>query len=232
MCTPILKDLCRRISPLTSRVQSRHASTPHDSASDAFARHPDVASCGTTPSRENETTGGEPLGEFHRLGADWNGNRCVDDDGRPTTRPPCAAYVEIMVPVFTRRAWRCVWEMIQNDLSHGWGLDLTWQLCAADEKRNATAVDGMGVVDAQGITHLGAPTLTEQGVDGAHVAGTTAVRRRRTAEWSAYNRRWRTPDLRETYLAEEKEEDEDGKGKGEGEGGDDADATNETDARP
>ena len=47
--------------------------------------------------RENETTGGEPLGEFHRLGADWNGNRCVDDDGNPTTRPPCAAYVEIIV---------------------------------------------------------------------------------------------------------------------------------------
>jgi hypothetical protein len=100
--------------------------------------------------------------------------------------------------------------MIQNDLSHGWGLDLTWQLCAADDTKNATAVDGMGVVDAQGITHLGSPTLTEQGVDGAHIAGTTAVSRRRIAEWSAYNRRWRTPDLREKYLylAEEKSEKE------------------------
>ncbi len=141
------------------------------------------------------------------------------------------------MPVFTRRAWRCVWEMIQNDLSHGWGLDLTWQLCAADDTKNATAVDGMGVVDAQGITHLGAPTLTEQGVDGAHIAGTTAVSRRRIAEWSAYNRRWRTPDLREKYLylAEEKsekeeKEDDDGKDDGKDEGGDDADATNETDA--
>ncbi|EOY34394.1 T6D22.12 isoform 4 [Theobroma cacao] len=27
--------------------------------------------------------------------------------------PPCAAFVEIMAPVFSREAWRCVWYMIQ-----------------------------------------------------------------------------------------------------------------------
>ncbi|XP_020107308.1 uncharacterized protein LOC109723380 isoform X1 [Ananas comosus] len=27
--------------------------------------------------------------------------------------PPCAAFVEIMAPVFSRKAWRCVWHMIQ-----------------------------------------------------------------------------------------------------------------------
>ncbi|KAJ4974805.1 hypothetical protein NE237_007979 [Protea cynaroides] len=27
--------------------------------------------------------------------------------------PPCAAFVEIMAPVFSRDAWRCVWHMIQ-----------------------------------------------------------------------------------------------------------------------
>ncbi|CAA3030559.1 uncharacterized protein LOC111396163 [Olea europaea subsp. europaea] len=41
--------------------------------------------------------------------------------------PPCAAFVEIMAPVFSRDAWRCVWYMIQNDLVHGWGLDLALQ---------------------------------------------------------------------------------------------------------
>ena len=48
-CTSILKDFSRRISPpgRVPRFQSRRASTPHNSASDAFHRHPDVASYGT-----------------------------------------------------------------------------------------------------------------------------------------------------------------------------------------
>ncbi|KAL8466334.1 hypothetical protein ACS0TY_035442 [Phlomoides rotata] len=43
--------------------------------------------------------------------------------------PPCAAFVEIMAPVFSREAWRCVWHLIQNDLVHGWGLDFALQRC-------------------------------------------------------------------------------------------------------
>ncbi|CAI0397887.1 unnamed protein product [Linum tenue] len=43
--------------------------------------------------------------------------------------PPCAAFVEIMAPVFSRKAWRCVWHMIQNDLVHGWGLDFALRRC-------------------------------------------------------------------------------------------------------
>jgi hypothetical protein len=47
--TPIIKDFCRRISPpRVPRFQSRHTSTPFNSASDAFELHPDVASYGTT----------------------------------------------------------------------------------------------------------------------------------------------------------------------------------------
>jgi hypothetical protein len=46
------------------------------------------------------------------------------------------------VPVFSRYAWRCVWSMIQNDLTHGWGLDLTWYNCAADVVANRSAVNG------------------------------------------------------------------------------------------
>ncbi|KAL3723070.1 hypothetical protein ACJRO7_035279 [Eucalyptus globulus] len=48
--------------------------------------------------------------------------------------PPCAAFVEIMAPVFSREAWRCVWHMIQNDLVHGWGLDFALRKCV--EVRN------------------------------------------------------------------------------------------------
>jgi len=43
--------------------------------------------------------------------------------------PPCAGFVEIMAPVFSRDAWRCVWHMIQNDLIHGWGLDFALRKC-------------------------------------------------------------------------------------------------------
>ncbi|PIN02651.1 hypothetical protein CDL12_24828 [Handroanthus impetiginosus] len=57
--------------------------------------------------------------------------------------PPCAAFVEIMAPVFSRNAWRCVWHMIQNDLVHGWGLDFALRKCVEP------AHDKIGVVDSQ-----------------------------------------------------------------------------------
>ena len=45
--TPILKDFARRIAPpRVPRFQSRHTSTPLNSASDAFQLHPDIASYG------------------------------------------------------------------------------------------------------------------------------------------------------------------------------------------
>ncbi|CAN1182198.1 hypothetical protein LINPERPRIM_LOCUS40718 [Linum perenne] len=52
--------------------------------------------------------------------------------------PPCAAFVEIMAPVFSRNAWRCVWHMIQP----------------AHEK--------IGVVDSQWIIHQVIPSLGSQ----------------------------------------------------------------------
>lgn len=53
--------------------------------------------------------------------------RCSAQDA--ARRPPCSAFVEVMAPVFTRRAWACVWHMIQNDLVHGWGLDWNFWRC-------------------------------------------------------------------------------------------------------
>lgn len=140
--------------------------------------------------------------EMHRFGKDWRGEACLDDGGVARLRPPCAAYVEIMVPVFSRRAWRCVWNMIQNDLTHGWGLDLTWHTCAADPAHNKTAVQAMGVVDAQGVKHLGVPTLSEQGEGSNAAKAFQAVRRRRAAEWDLFNARWRAPDVEALFQIE------------------------------
>uniref|UniRef100_A0A803NE30 Uncharacterized protein n=1 Tax=Chenopodium quinoa TaxID=63459 RepID=A0A803NE30_CHEQI len=42
--------------------------------------------------------------------------------------PPCAGFIEIMAPVFSNKAWRCVWHMIQNDLVYGWGHDFALRM--------------------------------------------------------------------------------------------------------
>ncbi|XP_057421038.1 uncharacterized protein LOC130715058 isoform X2 [Lotus japonicus] len=70
--------------------------------------------------------------------------------------PPCAAFVEIMAPVFSRDAWRCVWHMIQNEFVHGWGLDFAFRKCVEP------AHEKIGVVDAQWIVHQGIPSLGNQ----------------------------------------------------------------------
>ncbi|XP_058101726.1 uncharacterized protein LOC131245940 isoform X2 [Magnolia sinica] len=70
--------------------------------------------------------------------------------------PPCAAFVEIMAPVFSRDAWRCVWHMIQNDLVHGWGLDFALRRCVEP------AHEKIGVVDSQWIVHQVIPSLGNQ----------------------------------------------------------------------
>ncbi|KAK4793387.1 hypothetical protein SAY86_023822 [Trapa natans] len=73
---------------------------------------------------------------------------------RHSTTPPCVGWVEMMAPVFSKAAWRCVWHMIQNDLIHAWGLDQLLGYCAqGDRTRN------VGVVDSEYIVHLGLPTL-------------------------------------------------------------------------
>ncbi|KAL8153873.1 hypothetical protein V2J09_011633, partial [Rumex salicifolius] len=71
--------------------------------------------------------------------------------------PPCAAFIEIMAPVFSRNAWRCVWNMIQNDLVHGWGLDFALRRCVEPAHKK------IGVVDSQWIVHQTVPSLGNQG---------------------------------------------------------------------
>ncbi|KAG9145549.1 hypothetical protein Leryth_025526 [Lithospermum erythrorhizon] len=63
---------------------------------------------------------------FHRrVYANRGSYRCsASSDG-----PPCSGFVEGMAPVFSRAAWRCVWNLIQNDLVHGWGMDMKLGYC-------------------------------------------------------------------------------------------------------
>lgn len=107
--------------------------------------------------------------------------------------PPCAAFVEIMAPVFSRDAWRCVWHMIQNDLVHGWGLDFALQKCVdpAHEK--------IGVVDSQWIVHQVVPSLGNQGETEDEKAPWQSVRERCKFEWSQFQAR--LADAEKNYFA-------------------------------
>lgn len=71
-----------------------------------------------------------------------------------SSAPPCTGWIEMMAPVFSRAAWRCVWYMIQNDLIHAWGLDMQLGYCAQGDRTKT-----IGVVDAEYIVHYGIPTL-------------------------------------------------------------------------
>ncbi|XP_039160157.1 protein DETOXIFICATION 34 isoform X2 [Eucalyptus grandis] len=55
---------------------------------------------------------------------------CGKGCGSNSTAPPCTGLIEMMAPVFSSVAWRCVWYMIQNDLIHAWGLDTQLGYCA------------------------------------------------------------------------------------------------------
>ncbi|GAB4831277.1 hypothetical protein Ancab_005290 [Ancistrocladus abbreviatus] len=68
--------------------------------------------------------------------------------------PPCTGWVEGMAPVFSRAAWFCTWHLIQNDLVHGWGLDMKLGYCAQGDR-----TEKVGVVDSEYIVHQGIQTL-------------------------------------------------------------------------
>ncbi|CAI9767914.1 unnamed protein product [Fraxinus pennsylvanica] len=97
--------------------------------------------------------------------------------------PPCSAFIEIMAPVFSREAWRCVWHMIQNDLVHGWGLDFALQKCVEP------AHEKIGVVDAQWIVHQSVPSLGNQGQADHGKAPWQGVRERCRREWKMFQTR-------------------------------------------
>ncbi|XP_057954609.1 uncharacterized protein LOC131148729 isoform X2 [Malania oleifera] len=108
--------------------------------------------------------------------------------------PPCAAFVEIMAPVFSREAWRCVWHMVQNDLVHGWGLDFALRRCVEP------AHEKIGVVDSQWIVHQVVPSLGNQGESENGKAPWQGVRDRCRSEWAQFQARLSNAD--KAYLAQ------------------------------
>ncbi|KAK5846903.1 hypothetical protein PVK06_003204 [Gossypium arboreum] len=108
--------------------------------------------------------------------------------------PPCAAFVEIMAPVFSQEAWRCVWYLIQNDLVHGWGLDFALRRCVSP------AHEKIGVVDSQWIVHQGIRSLGNQGETLGGISPRDAVRIRSKIEWAMFQKRLVNADL--AYVAQ------------------------------
>ncbi|GAB4825417.1 hypothetical protein Ancab_008290 [Ancistrocladus abbreviatus] len=108
--------------------------------------------------------------------------------------PPCAAFVEIMAPVFSRTAWRCVWHMIQNDLVHGWGLDFALRRCVEP------AHEKIGVIDSQWIIHRVIPSLGNQGKAEKGKTPWEGVRERCKKEWAQFQNRLANADR--AYLAQ------------------------------
>ncbi|CAM6085701.1 unnamed protein product [Calypogeia fissa] len=118
-------------------------------------------------------------GEVHKTAEEEKPGWCKDGPHQP----PCAGFVEIMAPVFSRKAWRCFWHMIQNDLVHGWGMDFNMGRCAEP------AHEKVGVVDTQWIQHLGIPSLGSQGIRVGGKKPWAAVKDRCYKEWVILRKR-------------------------------------------
>jgi hypothetical protein len=117
---------------------------------------------------------------FYKPASALGGGGCDD----ASTGPPCTGWVEMMVPVFSRAAWRCSWGMVQNDLVHAWGLDYKLGYCAQGDRTLK-----VGVVDSEYVLHRGVPTLG--GTEGKAGAFRAAVRRRSVVEMQIFDRRWK-----------------------------------------
>ncbi|XP_047085271.1 uncharacterized protein LOC124696609 [Lolium rigidum] len=124
--------------------------------------------------------GGDVHRRFYKAASALGGGGCDDS----STGPPCAGWVEMMVPFFSRAAWRCSWGMVQNDLVHAWGLDYKLGYCAQGDRTLK-----VGVVDSEYVLHRGVPTLG--GTEGKAAAFRVAVRRRSHAEMQIFDRRWK-----------------------------------------
>ncbi|XP_047053198.1 uncharacterized protein LOC124659333 [Lolium rigidum] len=96
-------------------------------------------------------------------------------------------FVEVMAPVFSRDAWRCVWHMIQNDLIHGWGLDFHFWRCVDDPEEH------IGIVDAQYVVHHAVTTLMGKG-NKANTGIGAKVKARCTEEYSTFRSRMSDAD--------------------------------------
>lgn len=105
----------------------------------------------------------KPDVEIHKIVAvPYNNERGGGGRCKGPLLPPCAAFVEMMAPVFSREAWKCVWKLIQNDLVHSWGLDFNFHRCVGGG--GSGAYERMGIVDSQWVLHKNLASLGLQGV--------------------------------------------------------------------
>ncbi|XP_051197960.1 uncharacterized protein [Lolium perenne] len=129
----------------------------------------------TKGKKQYDITVKRDAGEMHKT--DAGGKGCPDVHQRP-----CSGFVEVMAPVFSRDAWRCVWHMIQNDLIHGWGLDFHFWRCVDDPEEQ------IGVVDAQYVVHHAVTTLMGKG-NKANTGIGAKVKARCTEEYATFRSR-------------------------------------------
>ncbi|KAL7110032.1 hypothetical protein ACP275_06G212200 [Erythranthe tilingii] len=111
---------------------------------------------------------------------DGKGIQCDDN----SSAPPCTGWIEVMAPVFSKAAWRCVWYMIQNDLIHAWGLDIRLGYCAQGDRTKS-----IGVVDAEYIVHYGLPTLGEPDKAKLASSGDNSKEKKEASKSNAINKR-------------------------------------------
>ncbi|GMH05410.1 hypothetical protein Nepgr_007250 [Nepenthes gracilis] len=131
--------------------------------------------------------------KFHRRVYDGRGSlRCSS----ASHGPPCTGWVEGMAPVFSRAAWCCTWHLIQNDLVHGWGLDMKFGYCAQGDR-----TEKVGVVDSEYIIHQGIQTL-----GGSSVKKTPNLKESRKSQHPAFDlRSWiRRKSTQELRIFEER----------------------------
>ncbi|KAM0072613.1 hypothetical protein Hdeb2414_s0001g00038391 [Helianthus debilis subsp. tardiflorus] len=128
--------------------------------------------------------------KFHRVYDSKSSLKC----SMASKGPPCAGFVEGMAPVFSKAAWHCVWHLIQNDLVHGWGMDMKLGYCAQG-LRNVGIVDSEYVLH-QGIQTLGGPSANKTSNEvnlakSRRVVDTRIeIRRQSTSELEIFKRRW------------------------------------------
>ncbi|KAG4945546.1 hypothetical protein JHK87_041553 [Glycine soja] len=109
-------------------------------------------------------------------------------------------FVEGMAPVFSQSAWYCTWHLIQNDLVHGWGVDMKLGYCAQGDRTKK-----VGVVDSEYVFHKGIQTLGGSGhrmtkvsklqrttmkQGGVGIDVRTEIRRQSTWEFEIFKERW------------------------------------------
>ncbi|KAJ0682182.1 hypothetical protein HanPI659440_Chr16g0644481 [Helianthus annuus] len=129
--------------------------------------------------------------KFHRVYDSRGSVKCSDaSDG-----PPCAGFVEGMAPVFSRAAWHCAWHLIQNDLVHGWGMDIKLGYCAQGDRSQKVGIVDSEYVVHQGIQSLGGPSAkkTRNNLDMTkkHTVDMRAeIRRQSTMELKMFKQRW------------------------------------------